>query len=245
MPGVVRIFTAADLPNAFLPLPRVFPKTTIEPIAHPVFAAGRVLYVGAVIAAVVAESRAAAEDAAEQISVDLEPLDVLVDPREARSGRIRLHDNVPDNTLIRYAHQSGDVATAFARATTVIQRTIRLPRVAITPMEPAEGHFNHIASVQYEVAAVPEALSADEDGDVGTGVSAPEPDDADAPRVNTTPNIKRKADSAGSAGSSSEQNVPKAVPVRRVGIFNRGSSQETKPSDPAPSGGGFFRKLFR
>lgn len=136
MPGVVRIFTAADLPNAFLPLPRVFPKTTIEPIAHPVFAAGRVLYVGAVIAAVVAESRAAAEDAAEQISVDLEPLDVLVDPREARSGRVRLHDNVPDNTLIRYAHQSGDVATAFARATTVIQRTIRLPRVAITPMEP-------------------------------------------------------------------------------------------------------------
>ena len=117
--------------------------------------------------------------------------------------------------------------------------------VPVTAMEPAEGHFNHIASVQYADAAVPEALGADEDADVGTGVSAPEPDDAGAPRVKTTPNIKPKADSAGSAGSSSEQNVPKAVPVRRVGIFDRARPQETKPSDPAPSGGGFLRRLFR
>jgi hypothetical protein len=117
--------------------------------------------------------------------------------------------------------------------------------VPITAMEPAEGHFNHIASVQYADAAVPEGLTEDEDLDVGTGVSAPEPADVEAPRGNARPNIKPKADSAGSAGASSGQNVPKAVPVRRVGIFNRGGSQETKPSDSAPSGGGFFRKLFR
>ena len=81
--------------------------------------------------------------------------------------------------------------------------------------------------------------------DMLLGSAGLEPADVDAPRVNTTPNIKRKADSAGSAGSNSGQNVPKAVPVRRVGIFNRGGSQETQPSDSAPSGGGFFRKLFR
>jgi penicillin-binding protein 2 len=148
--------------------------------------------------------------------------------------------------LVQNGKSGGGCAAPVARR--VLEQCLALDKgfpVAIEAMPPAEGNFNHIASVQYADAAVPEALNADEDGDVGTGVSAPEPDDADAPRVKTTPNIRRKADSAGSAGSSSEQNVPKAVPVRRVGIFNRGGSQETKPSDSAPSGGGFFRKLFR
>ncbi len=151
--------------------------------------------------------------------------------------------------LVQNGKSGGGCAAPVARR--VLEQCLALDSptkpytLAITPMEPAEGHFNHIASVQYADVAVPEALNADEDGDTGTGVSAPEPDDRDKPNVKTAPNIKPKADSAGSAGATSEQNVPKAVPVRRVGIFNRGSSQETKPSDPAPSGGGFFRKLFR
>ncbi|MDI1313555.1 penicillin-binding protein 2 [Prosthecobacter sp.] len=149
--------------------------------------------------------------------------------------------------LVQNGKSGGGCAAPVARR--VLEQCLALDNpkftVAITAMEPAEGNFNHIASVQYADAAVPEALNEDEDGDVGTGVSAPEPDDADAPRVNATPNISRKADSAGSAGRSSGQNVPKAVPVRRVGIFNRGSSQGTQPSDSAPSGGGFFRRIFR
>jgi penicillin-binding protein 2 len=148
--------------------------------------------------------------------------------------------------LVQNGKSGGGCAAPVARR--VLEQCLALDngyQVAVEALPPAEGHFNHIAAVQYADAAVPEALGADEDGDVGVGAPAAEPDDDEAPRVKTTPNIKRTADSAGSAGSSSGQNVPKAVPVRRVGIFNRGSSQETKPSDPAPSGGGFFRKLFR
>ena len=149
--------------------------------------------------------------------------------------------------LIQNGKSGGSCAAPLARR--VLEQCLALDKgsynIAIEALPPAEGHFNPILTVQYAVAAVPEAPGADEDGDVGTGSPSAEPLDDAAPRVNTTPNIKRQADSAGSAGSSSGQNVPKAVPVRRVGIFNRGSSQETKPSEPAPSGGGFFRKLFR
>ncbi len=149
--------------------------------------------------------------------------------------------------LVQNGKSGGGCAAPVARR--ILEQCLALDngsfKLAIEALPPAEGHFNHIVSVQYADVAVPEALNEDEDGDVGPSGSTPQPVDDAAPRVNATPNIKRKADSAGSAGSSSGQNVPKAVPVRRVGIFNRGGSQEPQPSEPAPSGGGFFRKLFR
>lgn len=135
MPGVVRVLTSADLPGAVLPLPRVFPHTTIAPVAHPVFASERVRYVGQVVAAVVAESRAIAEDAADRVEVAYEPLDAVVDPRAAAAASVRLHAELPDNVFIRYARQSGDVEAAFARAAHVVRRAIRAPRVAIAPLE--------------------------------------------------------------------------------------------------------------
>ncbi|WP_395747948.1 penicillin-binding protein 2 [Prosthecobacter sp.] len=149
--------------------------------------------------------------------------------------------------LVQNGKSGGGCAAPVARR--VLEQCLALdsPKFTLTPepMEPAEGHFNHIPSVQYVGAAVPpDALGGDEDGDTGAGASTPEPATNDMPAVRTAPNIKPKADSAGSAGNSSVQNVPKAVPVRKVGIFDR-RSQENKPSDGAPSGGGFFRKLFR
>ncbi len=148
--------------------------------------------------------------------------------------------------LVQNGKSGGGCAAPVARR--VLEQCLALDNgsfnIAVGALPAAEGHFNHIAAVQYADAAVPEAPGADEDGDVGAGASASKPVDDAAPRVNATPNIRRRADSSGSAGSSSGQNVPQAVPVRRVGIFNRGSSQETKPSDPAPSGGGLFRRFF-
>lgn len=150
--------------------------------------------------------------------------------------------------LVQNGKSGGGVAAPVARR--VLEQCMALEKGYIVDttqaMPPAEGHFKHIPAVQYADAGVPLLPPTDEDGDVG-GAGAPnaEPVDEPAPRVNAAPNIRRKADSAGSAGSNSEQNVPKAVPVRRVGIFNRGSSQETKPSDSAPSGGGLFRRIFR
>ena len=146
--------------------------------------------------------------------------------------------------LVQNGKSGGGCAAPVARR--ILEQCLALEngyQVAIEPMPAAEGHFNHISQIQYADAGVPLVPEPDEDGDVGAGAPGVEAVDAPTPRVNATPNIKRKADSAGSAGSSSSQNVPKAVPVSRPGIFNRGSSQESKPSEPAP--GGFFRRLFR
>ncbi len=147
--------------------------------------------------------------------------------------------------LVQNGKSGGGCAAPVARR--VLEQCLALDngyQVAIEALPPAEGHFNHIPAIQYDVAAVPVVPGADEDGDVSAGAPTVEPTDDTAPRVNATPNIKRKADSAGSAGSRSGQKVPKAVPVRRSGLFNRGSSQKTQPSETAPSGSGFFRKLF-
>lgn len=146
--------------------------------------------------------------------------------------------------LVQNGKSGGGCAAPVARR--VLEQCLALEngyKVAIEALPPAEGHFKHIPSIQYADTGVPVLPAADEDGDVGTGAPTAEPEESE-PRVKTTPNIKRKADSAGSAGSSSGQNVPRAVPVRRPGIFNRGS-QDNAPSSPAPSGGGFFRRLFR
>ncbi len=146
--------------------------------------------------------------------------------------------------LVQNGKSGGGVAAPVARR--VLEQCLALEngyKVAIEALPPAEGHFKHIPQIQYADSGVPVLPAADEDGDVGTDAPTAEPEES-APRVKTTPNIKRRADSAGSAGSNSGQNVPRAVPVRRPGIFNR-SSQDNAPSNPAPSGGGFFRRLFR
>lgn len=146
--------------------------------------------------------------------------------------------------LVQNGKSGGACAAPVARH--VLEQCLALENgyeVAVEPMPPAEGHFNHISQVQYADAGVPLVPEPDEDGDVGAGAPTVESVDAPAPRVNVTPNIKREADSATSAGRSSTQNVPKAVPVRRPGIFNRGGSQDSKPSEPSP--GGFFRRIFR
>jgi len=134
-PGVVAAFTARDLPGRTLPGPRAFADTTIVHALHPIFAENTVRYVGQVVAAIVAESRAAAEDATELVEVEYEPLEALTDVRAALTSPVQLHAAAPANIVVRYARRSGDVEAAFAAAAHVVARTVRIPRLAIVPLE--------------------------------------------------------------------------------------------------------------
>jgi penicillin-binding protein 2 len=117
------------------------------------------------------------------------------------------------------------------------------------PIPEVKGDFNKIEVVSYEDSPLLLAgVSQDEDGDVGT---EPEREATDTtPRSRTAasaPSIRREADRAGSAGVRTSRPVPKAVPVRRAPMF-QGGNRETPPppaAEPAPSPGGFFRRLFR
>src|SRR5215212_4388187 len=86
-PGVLDVVTAADV-NGLLtsPLPVIIPLAKFDDAKAPerrVFATDKVRFVGDPVAAVVAESRAAARDAASLIEVDYEPLDAVIDPEAA------------------------------------------------------------------------------------------------------------------------------------------------------------------
>ena len=123
--GVVAVLTAADLEGRVSDLPvQGFEGGRVDAEGHPVLARDEVRYAGQPVAAVLAASRALAEDAAELVEVDYEPLDPVLD---ARSSQV---------TMSHWHKVSGDVEGAFASAAHVVRASHALPRLAPVPMEP-------------------------------------------------------------------------------------------------------------
>src|SRR5664279_3906115 len=97
-PGVLRIFTGADLAEAKvggLPCGWLIHSkdgTPMKEPAHPVLAQGKVRHVGDQVALVVAESIAEAKDAAELIEVDYEELPAVIDIVAAAGMASSVHD---------------------------------------------------------------------------------------------------------------------------------------------------------
>ena len=103
MPGVLGVFTAADL--GLEPTPSPFNPT----VARTILASDRVRYVGEPIAAVVAETRSQATDAAEAVVVDYDVLEAVVDPEEALTSSptsTRRPAATPCSTRRRSAHRT-------------------------------------------------------------------------------------------------------------------------------------------
>ena len=108
MPGVLAVYTSETLEvpdvQGFVMLPPVFNR--------PPLAKGVVRFVGDIVAAVVAETRTQAVDAAEAVIVDYEPLDVVVDPEAAMlDGAPVLFDEHGSN--VAFALDFGDDPTAL------------------------------------------------------------------------------------------------------------------------------------
>jgi carbon-monoxide dehydrogenase large subunit len=136
MPGVVAVYTAADLPFGNVDLPLLIP--------HPNLTHGRtqrclaseiVRYAGEAIAFVIAESRNLAEDAAELVQVEYEPLPVVITPEESVRAEHLVHDDVPGNVASEMSQEVGDVLAALAAAPRRKQLHFRYERGAASPME--------------------------------------------------------------------------------------------------------------
>src|SRR3954451_19245996 len=118
------LWTAAGIAGRVHPAQIVPPPgLDVEAVPHPILADGEVRYVGQAVAAVVAPTRAEAEDLAEQVEVEYEPLPAIDDPRAGE-------------TLVRWEKSAGAVAHAFARAAHVVRSEATIPRLAAMPMEP-------------------------------------------------------------------------------------------------------------
>jgi xanthine dehydrogenase molybdenum-binding subunit len=127
--GVVAVVTARDAPG----------ERVQGLIRHdwPVFVAEgeTTRYVGDVIAAVAAETRAAAREAAARIDVSYDVLEPVTDPFEALAdGAPRVHDG--GNLLSRSVVQRGDVDAALATAAHVATETFRTGRIEHAFLEP-------------------------------------------------------------------------------------------------------------
>ena len=71
MPGVLAVLTDAEIAGGLHPVvPIPIEGAQVAPVPHPLLAGDRVRYVGEPVAAVLAASRAEAEDAAQAIEID-------------------------------------------------------------------------------------------------------------------------------------------------------------------------------
>jgi carbon-monoxide dehydrogenase large subunit len=140
MPGVVGIYTAADLDIG--PMPPVLPRFAPE-FSAPLLASGQVRYVGEPVAVVVAETAAQAVDAAEHVELHIEPMDAVLD--------------APVSGTVISALGAGDEDTAslFDGCDVVVRAEFVHPRLAACPLETRaaasawyEGRLHHWVSTQ-------------------------------------------------------------------------------------------------
>lgn len=133
VPGVVTVLTGAELAAATEPLRQYLdvPEVQWRPLA-----VGATRYAGEWIAAVVADSRAVAEDGAELVTVDYEPLPHVMDPEAAaRRGAPLVHPGHGSNVMAERRFSWGDVEGNRSRADKTITVRSRWNRNSTVPLE--------------------------------------------------------------------------------------------------------------
>ena len=119
MSGVRGAFTAQDIMaargGAVPKIPMRRGKLEgLEPFEQPVIAVDKVRYVGEPVAIIVADTMALAEDAAETVVVDIDPLIAVADCDMAESGTSILFEEHGKNLAVTYVAQKGDVTAVNA-----------------------------------------------------------------------------------------------------------------------------------
>jgi carbon-monoxide dehydrogenase large subunit len=139
LPGVLAVYTGADLQDAIQPLPCAMPAGGVENhiAPHRVLAIDTVRYVGDGVAMVVAEDSYIAQDALELISVDYEPLPVVVDGEKAlEPGAPQLHAEAPGNLCMHWSAGNKErTDAAFQQAEVVVRHRIQNQRLIPNPIE--------------------------------------------------------------------------------------------------------------
>jgi aerobic carbon-monoxide dehydrogenase large subunit len=170
-PGVLAAITGADLAgenyatlSQAVPLPGRDGKMAVSP-HRPVLASERVLHVGEPVALIIAETPAAAQDAAERVAVDYEPLAAVTDASAALApGAPQLWPQAPGNVAFDWAapadadgRNAAEIERIFAaaphraRVELINQRLVAAslePRVATASYDPASAMFTLRAGTQ-------------------------------------------------------------------------------------------------
>jgi aerobic carbon-monoxide dehydrogenase large subunit len=137
LPGVIGVFTAADLAGQLGPVPCAVEAPGMNIPRHPVLAEGKVRYVGEPVAVAVATSRYVARDATDAIEVDYDPLEAAVDvEKAAEAGAPILFEEFGTNVAFRAETPNPAVDQAFRAAEKVVKIRIEQQRLLPAAMEP-------------------------------------------------------------------------------------------------------------
>jgi len=145
LPGVAHVFAFADLERWMKPLPlfgaippglaaRV--AVTMKQVPQLAMGRDRVLFVGEIVAMVLAESRALAEDGCELVEVEYEPLPVVTDMvAGGEAGAHVLHSEWGDNVAVFFQTGFGDADAAFSTAEVTVRQRFDIQRYVGMPIE--------------------------------------------------------------------------------------------------------------
>jgi carbon-monoxide dehydrogenase large subunit len=133
LPGVIGVFTSADINDKAGTIPCATPLPGGKSPAHTVLAGARAYFVGHPLAVVVAKTRAIARDALELVEVDYEPLPAVTDPEKAlEKGSPFTHPDLGTNVAFTWSLAGGDIEAAFQEADQVLK--LRIVHHRLTPM---------------------------------------------------------------------------------------------------------------
>jgi carbon-monoxide dehydrogenase large subunit len=140
-PGVVAVYTAGDLgaywrPGPLLVSPPPIPGIVFNERTHVPLATDVIRCAGEPLAIVVAESRYIAEDALDDIVVDLEMLPAAVDLEKAlEKGTAYVHDDLGNNIAAHVRQAKGNYAKAASKAHLTLKRRFRYEHGISSPIE--------------------------------------------------------------------------------------------------------------
>ncbi|WP_207480790.1 xanthine dehydrogenase family protein molybdopterin-binding subunit [Arenibaculum pallidiluteum] len=138
VPGVLRVFTGRDIAAVCSPWVAVLAHLKgLKSAPQHAIAVDRATWAGEPVAAVVAESRAAAEDGLAVLEVEFEPLPVVAEMETALDPETPLiHPELGDNLAFRRVHEAGDPDGAMASAAAVVEATFHTGRHTGVCLEP-------------------------------------------------------------------------------------------------------------
>jgi carbon-monoxide dehydrogenase large subunit len=137
VPGVMAVVTGEEVAAHCGPIPCAASIPGMKNAQRQLLAVGKVRFVGEPVAAVVAENKYIARDAADLIEIDYAPLPAVVNPEKAMEpASPRLYDEFSDNIGYTFGFETGSTEEAFKSADVIVKERFVNQRLAPVAMEP-------------------------------------------------------------------------------------------------------------
>jgi len=152
VPGVIAVVTGAEIAERMTPWLAVMEnQPALKTVPQYALAVDRALWQGEPVCAVVAETRAIAEDAAELVKVEWRERAPVGDMERALEADAPvIHESIGDNKMYERSVETGDPAAGFAAAAHTVEQTYHFgrhtgvtlePRAVISSFDPSEGRL--------------------------------------------------------------------------------------------------------